>query len=94
MRFVLAHCKDVEGVIDIFKKYKNVYGDTAFSSKRTCNEIFKAGFRNRMLFGTDFPITHWFESSNNGYEVLEENLSSSYSNTIKKFKKLNRNSYC
>ena len=58
----LAHCKDPKPIITIFSKYKNIYGDTAFCPSDSYNAICKAGFKERMLFGTDFPITHYFNN--------------------------------
>ena len=58
--FILAHCKAVKSVIKLFSKYKNIYGDTAFCDFSSLKEINEAGFSERMLFGTDFPITNFF----------------------------------
>ena len=57
----LAHCKDPQPIIELFSKYTNLVGDTAFCPSDSYNEICDAGFRNRMFFGTDFPITHYYE---------------------------------
>lgn len=55
----LAHCKDSAPIIDLFTKYKNLFGDTAFCPNDSYGEICDAGFKNRMFFGSDFPITHF-----------------------------------
>lgn len=57
----LAHCKDSEPIISLFSKYNNLYGDTAFCPADSYKDICKAGFKDRMLYGTDFPITHWWK---------------------------------
>lgn len=60
----LAHCKHLEQVLNLFSKYKNLYGDTAFCPNENIQAINDAGFSNRMLFGTDFPVTYWFDTRN------------------------------
>lgn len=57
----LAHCKATDSIIELFSKYKNLFGDTVFCPNESYKKICGAGFKDRMLFGTDFPITHWFE---------------------------------
>ena len=52
--------------------------------KQAYEEICKNGFKNRMLFGTDFPLTHWFhkgECLDN--EMNFENLQTEYQLAIK-----------
>ncbi len=61
----LAHCKDPKAIISLFSKYKNIYGDTAFCPSDSYNAICEAGFKDRMFYGTDFPITHYYEQINN-----------------------------
>lgn len=60
----LAHCKDSEPIIQLFQKYPNFSGDTAFCPTDSYDDICKAGFAERMFFGTDFPISHWYEHRN------------------------------
>lgn len=57
----LAHCKDPDPIIQLFQKYDNLVGDTAFCPDDSYEAICDAGFKDRMFFGTDFPITHWYE---------------------------------
>lgn len=80
----LAHCKDPRPIIQLFSKYKNVVGDTAFCPQDSYEEICDAGFKDRMFFGTDFPITHWYQI--NGEEnarIDEQTLTESYAATLK-----------
>lgn len=56
----LAHCKATEQIIELFSSFKNLFGDTAFCPQDSYEKICNAGFKNRMLFGSDFPITHWY----------------------------------
>jgi predicted TIM-barrel fold metal-dependent hydrolase len=59
-KVILAHCRPAGETIEIMQKYKNVYGDTAFVPKSTINAVKAAGLENRLIFGTDFPITHYY----------------------------------
>jgi predicted TIM-barrel fold metal-dependent hydrolase len=43
----------------MFRTYKNVYGDTAFLPEANLQKIIHAGFGDRILPGSDFPITHF-----------------------------------
>jgi predicted TIM-barrel fold metal-dependent hydrolase len=50
--------------IEMFRTYKNVYGDTAFMPEESVYAVVKAGFADRILLGSDFPITHYFAQRN------------------------------
>jgi predicted TIM-barrel fold metal-dependent hydrolase len=73
---ILAHCRPVTDTIAMFQIYKNVYGDTAFLSADGFEKIVKAGFRDRIISGSDFPITHYFRTKypqkNEGEITLQE----------------------
>lgn len=58
----LAHCKDSKPIIELFSKYKNLTGDTAFCPADSYKAICAAGFKHRMYFGSDFPITHYYHN--------------------------------
>lgn len=68
----LAHCKEPDPLITLFSKYKNLTGDTAFCPRDSYAAICKAGFQDRMYFGSDFPITHWYEKMHNTPETVSE----------------------
>ena len=79
----LAHCKDPEPIIQLFSKYENLVGDTAFCPEDSYKAICDAGFNDRMLFGTDFPITHWYEHcGEKDFPTDELSLTESYRKTI------------
>jgi predicted TIM-barrel fold metal-dependent hydrolase len=59
-QIILAHCRPAEEAIAMFRKYPNLRGDTAFLPVDSFNLIDKAGFVDRLQFGTDFPVTHYF----------------------------------
>jgi len=57
---ILAHCRPLDTTIEMLKKYDNVYCDTAFTTETELRTIVFAGFEKRIIFGSDFPITHFF----------------------------------
>lgn len=81
----LAHCKDSEKIIEIFSKYSNTFGDTAFCPKTNYEAICNAGFKERMFFGTDFPITHYWEAYKSGVKKVNKDiLSENYQKLLNK----------
>jgi len=62
VQFILAHSRPAEITITMLKKYDNVYCDSSFASKESLQKITVAGFVSRILFGSDFPITHYFRT--------------------------------
>ena len=84
VKFVLAHCRISHDVIRLFEKYGNLFGDTAFCPLANYEQICRAGFESRMLWGTDFPITHWYDRT--GDRVTLSALTKNYQNTLYRFK--------
>lgn len=85
----LAHCKEPEPIIELFSKYKNLVGDTAFCPEDSYKAICDAGFKDRMFFGTDFPITHWYEHyGEQNFPADEKSLTESYRRTLAQYKKI------
>ena len=82
VRFVLAHCKEPKKVIGLFKKYDNIYGDTAFCSKKSLMIIQNSGLSKKMQAGTDFPITHWYYHAKEIGIASEEELLRNYRQVI------------
>ena len=58
--FILAHGNPIEETISILSKYSNVYVDTAFLPFQNIKIICENGLENKILFGTDYPITTYF----------------------------------
>ncbi len=80
----LAHCKDPNPIIHLFSKYKNLVGDTAFCPEDSYKAICDAGFKDRMFFGTDFPISHWYQHyGEKNFETDEKALTKSYADVLK-----------
>lgn len=61
-RFILAHCRPLDVTVKMLKKYKNVFCDTAFVPEADLRYIINAGYREKIIFGTDFPVTHYFRT--------------------------------
>ncbi len=85
VKFVLAHCKDTDKIIDLFSKYNNVYGDTSFCPNESYNKICEYGFSDRMQSGTDFPIPHWMKATKNESFLDEKELTLCYKKLKNKF---------
>ena len=56
----LAHTRPLEETLYMLKKYPNTICDTAFAPKDVIDSVKEAGFAERIRFGTDFPITHYY----------------------------------
>jgi predicted TIM-barrel fold metal-dependent hydrolase len=84
-KIILAHCRPAAETIKMFSQY-SVYGDTAFAPEERIKEIVSAGYADRLLFGTDFPITHYFAQK---YFNSDLSLCSQYEKDIKDINDLN-----
>jgi len=62
VRCILAHCRPLDITIEMLSKYNNIYCDTAFVSEKEIASIVSAGFKNKIILGSDFPITHFFRT--------------------------------
>ena len=85
----LAHCKNPEPIIELFSKCENLVGDTAFCPQDSYEAICKAGFKDRMFFGTDFPISHWYQHcGEENFPADEQVLTESYRKTLKEYEEI------
>ena len=80
--FVLAHCRKTCSIVHLFSRYDNVFGDCALCEDRSIRTICNAGYFNRIRFGTDFPITYWYESE------LIDNKTISYEDLFAHYQRL------
>lgn len=55
----IAHLRPISDTIYMLSHYSNVVADTSMASRENVEKIEKAGFSNKLRYGTDFPITHW-----------------------------------
>ena len=58
---ILAHCRPLNVTIRLLQEYTNAYCDTAFTKKSDILKIISMGLQNKIVFGSDFPITHYFK---------------------------------
>ena len=70
VKCTLAHCRPINTTIEMLKKYTNAYCDTSFTSKTNIQRIISAGFKDRIILGSDFPITYFFRTK---YPGIGEN---------------------
>ena len=74
--FILAHGRPVDEAINIMKKYKNAWVDTAFMPTENIVKCCKAGCSDRVLWGSDYPIPKYYYSNKDMKryynELLEE----------------------
>lgn len=87
VKFVLAHCKDSEAIISILKKYNNVYGDISFCPEASFSKICEYGLKSRILFATDFPVSHWIYKMSNK-RLSEQILSDFYRKNIDEIERI------
>jgi len=75
---ILAHCRPLDITVKMLKEYNNIFCDTAFVSKEDILHIINSGYREKIIFGTDFPITHYFktkyprEGENSAITLIEQ----------------------
>jgi len=83
---ILAHCRPLDTTIAMLKKYPNVFCDTAFVPEANIQRIITAGFEGKILFGSDFPITHYFHNKFSGEP--KNTLKEQYAKDLKGIPKL------
>jgi predicted TIM-barrel fold metal-dependent hydrolase len=59
-KIILAHCRPLEEAIFLIRTYPNVYGDTAFLPEVDLRKIVKTGLSHKLVLGSDFPITNYY----------------------------------
>lgn len=60
LRFILAHGRPVDEAIALMEKYENVWVDTAFMPITNIVKCCQAGFVDRILWGSDYPIPKYY----------------------------------
>lgn len=74
--FILAHGRPVNEAIELMQKYENVWVDTAFMPTPNIVKCCEAGFVDRVMWGSDYPIPKYFYPNENMFEyyanVLDE----------------------
>ncbi len=69
-RIILAHSRPLNDTITMLCKYPNVFCDTSYAPTDDVKTLLNADIHNKVLFGTDFPITHYW-----GQKLHNENIS-------------------
>jgi predicted TIM-barrel fold metal-dependent hydrolase len=89
VKCILTHCRPLDVTIKMLSKYNNAYCDTAFVSEEEIANIVSAGFKKKIILGSDFPITHYYRTK---YPQLGENpeisLREKYTQDISGWKEL------
>ena len=81
---ILAHSNPADETIEMLKKYKNIKCDIAYSKSETIQKLMQSDVKNKVLFGTDFPVTHYFETHLFGRKIsLEEEYIKDCSKNLK-----------
>jgi predicted TIM-barrel fold metal-dependent hydrolase len=62
VKCILAHSRPVKETVEMLRKYRNAFCDTAFAPTVDIREIASLGFADRIIFGSDFPVTHFFKT--------------------------------
>lgn len=86
---ILAHSNPACETLEMLKKYKNVKCDIACTKSDNIQIVLSSGFKDKVLFGTDFPITHWYEHyGEQNFPADEKSLTESYGRTLAQYKKI------
>ena len=79
INFILAHGRPINEAIELMKKHKNAFVDTAFMPIENIDLICQEHLADRVLWGTDYPITKYFYKN--------ADMKSYYQNLISQLKK-------
>lgn len=60
-KIILAHARPLDEAIEMLEKHPHIFCDSAFVSEDDLKTLCEKGFSARIFYGTDFPITHYFE---------------------------------
>jgi len=78
---ILAHGRPIDQAYKIIKQYSNAYVDTAFMPINDINFLIEKGLKDKIIFGSDYPIDSYFHPKKNRKEA--------YINFLNQLKKLN-----
>lgn len=77
-RMILAHSRPVDQTLEMLSEFPNAWCDTAFTPVENVATLVKAGFGDRVLWGTDYPIPQYFYPN--------KDMQSYYNNQLHKLK--------
>ena len=72
--FILAHGRPIGEALNVIKQCHNAYVDTAFMPVEDILFLIENNVENKILFGTDFPITIHYDSKQNANKWYEKRL--------------------
>lgn len=61
--FILAHGRPIAEAISVMRKFQNAWVDTAFMPIVDIIELIGNGFEDRILYGSDYPITQFYKET-------------------------------
>lgn len=73
----LAHCRPLQKTLTMLQNYPNTVCDTAMASTEVVTHIAATGFASRIVYGSDFPIPHWY-AVHPEYDPTEAELTEFY----------------
>ena len=74
LQFILAHGKPFQQALNMLKKYNNITIDSAFMNAKDVNRFCKAGFPDKIIFGSDAPINKLFYKKLSTQEYIKKNI--------------------
>jgi predicted TIM-barrel fold metal-dependent hydrolase len=74
----LAHGKQLEKTLAMLREFPHLRCDTAFMPEKNRRAFVDTGFESRILFGTDFPITHYWEWKSGRADIDKDALKANY----------------
>lgn len=69
-KIILAHSNPIKDTAEMLNKYENVFCDVSCVSNRKIKKLKSIVNNKKILFGSDFPITHYFDT-----HLFNKNLS-------------------
>jgi predicted TIM-barrel fold metal-dependent hydrolase len=79
VRVILAHSRPFDQTVEVMMKCSNVWADTSFVPAEKVKLFAKKGLIDRVVFGTDFPVSTFYASEKNLKIWYEKNISKTIS---------------
>lgn len=78
--FILAHGRPIQETSIILNNFPNAFADTAFMSEKDIIKLLAMGLANKILWGTDYPITEYYNVSLRRFKNNLKNIQKKISN--------------
>jgi len=92
--FILAHGRPIDEAVSVLSQTHNSYVDTAFMPIEDIKLIVDNGFEEKILFGTDFPITNHNQQNLSDTDWYQNRISEIIDIIgIDKFKKISEDNF-